>query len=92
MSEFLTFSQAAAEIPGRPHVSTLHRWRLRGINGVRLRTVRVGGKRMVERIVLREFIEAVTAATDRVPAASRTPTQRERAVVLAEKELADAGW
>ncbi len=31
----LSFAEAIARLPGSPHVSTLHRWRLRGIRGVR---------------------------------------------------------
>jgi hypothetical protein len=32
----LSLTEAAALLPGRPHVSTLHRWRLRGVRGVKL--------------------------------------------------------
>jgi hypothetical protein len=44
----VTFSQLAGRHPhrrnGRPtHVSTIHRWRLVGIRGVRLEAIRSGG-------------------------------------------------
>jgi hypothetical protein len=91
MSDLLSFSQAAAELPGRPHISTLHRWRLTGIKGVKLRTVRVGGKRMVDRISLQEFIDAVTAAADGEPIRSETPRQRERAIERAERRARKLG-
>ena len=91
MSDLLTFPQAAAELPGRPHISTLHRWRQTGVKGVKLRTVRVGGKRMVDRISLQEFIDAVTAAADDEPTRSQTPHQRERAIELAERRAKELG-
>jgi len=40
----LSLLDAAKQLPGRPHVSTLYRWRIRGVRGVRLETVLVGGR------------------------------------------------
>ena len=48
----------------RPHPSTLHRWRLRGIAGVRLETVRVGGRRLCSVEAVRRFVDRVTLARD----------------------------
>lgn len=77
----------------RPHPSTLHRWRLHGICGVKLETVRVGGRRMCTIESVRQFLVGVTAATDGepMPTDSRTPRQRERAIDRAEGELERAG-
>jgi len=61
----MSLQEAAKSLPGRPHVSTLHRWRARGVKGVRLECVRVGGRWYVTRKALQRFLRAVTAAADR---------------------------
>ena len=38
-------TKASADVPGNPHVSTLIRWALRGVKGIKLETVLVGGRR-----------------------------------------------
>jgi hypothetical protein len=75
--DYITLSQAAALLPGRPHLSTLHRWRLTGIRTIRLKTALVGGRRFTTRTWLQEFIEQTTAAAD---------------VERADRELAAEGW
>jgi len=75
----------------RPHPSTLHRWRLRGIAGVKLETVRCGGRRLCTIEAVRRFLNGVTAATDGEPVQTRTPRQRQRDIDRAEAELAEAG-
>ncbi|MEQ8211044.1 MAG: DUF1580 domain-containing protein [Lacipirellulaceae bacterium] len=72
----------------RPHPSTLHRWRLRGVSGVKLPTVKVGGRRKTSIEAVRRFIEATTAAADggSLPK-PRTNRQREAAIAAAEREL-----
>lgn len=90
--DHLTLPEAAATLPGRPHLSTLHRWRLRGVRGVRLRTCLVGGRRYTTRRWLREFSEATTAAAEETPTATSTPrADRQRAIRAAEAELAADG-
>jgi len=49
----------------RPHRATIDRWRRRGCQGVKLETVKIGGKRYVSHEALQRFVEAVTAAADR---------------------------
>lgn len=89
--EDLTLSQAARTLPGQPHLSTLHRWRLRGVRGVKLQTRLVGGRRYTTSVWLQQFIEATTAAADGTPVPTRTNKQRESSVQQAERELAEAG-
>lgn len=90
--EHLTLAQAAATLPGRPHLSTLHRWRLRGVRGVRLQTCLVGGRRFTTRRWLSEFCAASTAAGDELIAPPTMPSaNRERAIRAAEAELDAAG-
>lgn len=60
--KLLTLPEASRYLPGNPHVSTLHRWRIRGVRGVRLETVRIGGRRFVSVAALAEFCDRVTAS------------------------------
>jgi hypothetical protein len=90
-ARYLSLREAANCLPGRPHLSTLHRWRTRGVRGVRLITERVGGRRMVAADELQRFIEAVTAAADGEPTPIRSAKQRERSIESAEHELLRAG-
>jgi hypothetical protein len=62
-TRLLSLREATQLLPGRPHISTLHRWRLRGVRGIRLETVRVGGRRFVSTDALAKFIDETTKAT-----------------------------
>lgn len=90
--KYITLSQAAALLPGRPHLSTLHRWRLGGIRGVRLQTALVGGRRFTTRQWLDEFIAKTTAAADGEPVRSQAPSRLERDAERANRELEATGW
>ena len=83
----IPLATASRLIPGSPHVSTLHRWRLRGIKGVKLPTRLIGGRRFVDPDELDQFFQNVTAAADRHPVRIRTPRQREAAIEAAERDL-----
>lgn len=85
--KLLTFPQASKVLPGHPHVSTLHRWRLRGVKGVKLETMLVGGRRFVSRDALAQFVASVTAKAEAEPPPARTPRQRQRAIEAAEREF-----
>jgi hypothetical protein len=89
--QLLTLSEATRLLPGRVHVSTVHRWRLRGVQGIHLETAVVGGRRYTSREALARFSEAVTAARDGISISIRSPAARERAVIRAERELEAAG-
>lgn len=74
------------------HVSTVHRWRLRGILGIKLETIRIGGKRMTSREALQRFHERVTTAADGEPTArTESDRARERRLAKVEAELTAAG-
>jgi len=88
---YYSLREAATLLPGRPHISTLHRWRTRGIKGIRLITKKIGAHRVVEATELERFIEAVTCTADGQPTPTRTSRQRERAIEAAERELAREG-
>ncbi len=88
--DYLTLSQAANSLPGRPHLSTLHRWRLRGVRGVRLRTCLIGGRRFTTSGWLDEFIAATSAAADG-QVSTAPSSSREAAIRAAEAEIDSAG-
>lgn len=62
----LTLSAAATMLPGRPHISTMHRWRLRGVRGVRLETILVGGRRYTSWQALERFAASITSTAETV--------------------------
>jgi hypothetical protein len=53
---FIPLNEAAKQIPGRPHLSSLHRWANRGVRGVKLETVRVGNRRFVTQEAIDRFL------------------------------------
>jgi hypothetical protein len=53
---------ASVRCDGHAHPGTLHRWRLFGINGVRLECIKVGGVWHTSPQALQRFFERVTAA------------------------------
>jgi hypothetical protein len=69
--ELLTLAEAARSLPKRPSPSTLWRWHSRGIGGVRLETIMIGGRRYVAREALQDFVARLTAA--REPKAAACP-------------------
>jgi hypothetical protein len=83
----VSLNEATRILPGNPHVSTLHRWRLRGVKNTKLETVLAGGRRFTSREALDRFIAATTAAADGTPLPVRTPAKRARDIEKAEKEL-----
>ncbi len=94
IEELLSLPTAVEAATGqRPHPSTLHRWRLRGIKGVRLVTIRLGGKRLCSVESVLRFLAGVTEATDgpQQSTPARTSHQRQAAIDRAEAELDAAG-
>jgi Protein of unknown function (DUF1580) len=90
-----------ADVPGqlpdrrggkRPHVSCVYRWAQRGIRGVRLEVLQIGGTKCTSLEALQRFFERLGAADGGETTPVRTPTQRKRAVEKADTELAAAGW
>ena len=89
----ISLPQATKPTPGgRIHISTLHRWSLRGIRGVRLETVLVGGKRFTSREALDRFIAETTAVADGGSARASVLTgSRKRAIRSANDFLDSQG-
>ncbi len=63
MNEYLTLVEAATLLPGRPHRNTARRYMLKGIDGIKLRSIKLGatGNRFTTREWVDEFLSAVAA-------------------------------
>jgi len=83
----LTISQAAKSLPTRPNVSTVWRWIQRGVRGVTLDSVVIGGRRLTSKEALQSFVERSTAATDGETPRTRTSRERDRDIEQAEREF-----
>jgi hypothetical protein len=59
----ISLSMAAKTLPKPPSPACLWRWHRKGVRGVRLETVVVGGRRYTTAAAWREFVEMVTANT-----------------------------
>jgi len=90
----MSLANAAKTLPRRrqgkkPHVSTLFRWASRGVRGVRLETIRVGGTICTSTEALQRFCNALTEPD--WPPPGRTNRQRQAAIDRANRELDEAG-
>lgn len=76
----------------RVAIQAVYRWAAKGVNGVRLEVVMIGGLRATTIQALNRFVAECTAAKLGTPApAPRTSRQREAAIARAERELEAAG-
>jgi len=76
----------------KPAFSTIWRWAMRGVNGARLETVRVGSTLCTTRAAVERFIEAQSERPGEGGRTYRSPGKRERAVRKAEEILRGAGY
>jgi len=67
--------------------SSLQRWRKKGVSGVTLNTVRVGGRRMCSKADVRQFLEKVTAQADGEQASGVAHTNRQRQAAINQAEV-----
>lgn len=91
LENLVPFSDARTAFPGdkRLSLATLHRWRIKGVRGVRLETVLIGGLRYTSREAISRFIAAQNAET--TPEAAISLEQRKRQAEAAQVALAKAG-
>lgn len=61
LKDAISLSQAVDFVPRRPHVATVWRWATKGVRGVRLATVIIGGRRMVTPAALEDFLQRLNA-------------------------------
>ena len=86
--ELVTLRDATKLLPKRrggkrPHVATLYRWALRGLRGVVLETLQIGGTLCTSEEALQRFFERLTverapALETEVPSQERIETELER--------------
>lgn len=86
-SNLISFSTLARQIPpsrqGRPvAISTLHRWR-RGMRGVRLDAVCIGGTWYTSAAAFQKFCDEITRGRDSPPIPQYIPGQPDDAVDVA---------
>lgn len=96
--QLLTFSQAAARLPsdgsrGIVDVSTVRRWATRGVRGVQLEAIRIGGMRYTSVEALRRFAEAIEhGPTNGGRPRRRNPRADARRDAELDATLTAAGW
>lgn len=79
-------------LPRRPtgkrvHISACYRWLARGVRGVKLEAIRIGGTTYTSVEALQRFAERLNSATSR-PLSEPTPSQaRRKAIDRAAREL-----
>ncbi len=86
--EPIQISSAPSLIPGRPALSTVWRWVLKGIRGRKLESTMVGGRRFTTRQAIARF---VAPKEGEMPPTSVSRSQRHRQSEAAVKALADRG-
>ena len=84
-----SLTEAARQVNVSP--STVWRWAMHGVRGVKLETQVWGAKRFVTESALEQFRADCTAAANGEQPQVRTPKQRSRDADRADKELADQG-
>ena len=74
-------------------IPTTRRWAMRGIKGIRLETIQIGGRRFTSLESYARAVERWTAAAngDSVTSTSRTNRQHQAAIARDEAELAADG-
>lgn len=87
--KLISLAQATHHVPNRPTVRTVWRWHLIGVDGVRLETVKVGGRRYTSEEALERFYRRLTNPTESHPTDS---SRRAREIREAEAELQEAGF
>ncbi|MCH7725651.1 MAG: DUF1580 domain-containing protein [Planctomycetes bacterium] len=84
--ELIPLSHIARSLPNQPSPACLWRWHRRGVKGVRLETIVVGGRRYTTRAAWEEFVRRTTAEADRENADESTGRTKEN-----RRKLTDAG-
>ena len=92
----VTFSELARSLPRRRgdrpvHVATIHRWRSRGLKGIRLEAIRIGGAWHSSREAFGRFADRLTAQVEAAEVALPATTSR-RSHAEADTALTQDGW
>ena len=82
-------------LPPRPtgkriHVSAVYRWLQRGVHGIRLESIKIGGTTYTSREALQRFADKLTQpASDHTSASTSTTATRQRQINRAGQEVDD---
>ncbi|MCA9120193.1 MAG: DUF1580 domain-containing protein [Planctomycetaceae bacterium] len=95
--KLVSFAELARALPrrrrNRPvHVSTIHRWRQRGVDGVRLEAIRIGGAWHTSWEAFARFCERLTIAKSAEDRKSVTSAATPNAHSEADASLDQGGW
>jgi hypothetical protein len=82
-------TKASADVPGNPHISTLIRWALRGLKGIKLETALVGGRRFTSVEAIQRFL--VRLNEPGTVASSSASKKRQQEIACVERRLDDEG-
>jgi hypothetical protein len=77
--ELLTLGQASRSLPGKPALSTCWRWHRKGVRGIRLETIVIGGKRFTSAQAIERFALALTTASEATSTVAGGVARPERA-------------
>lgn len=94
--ELITFTDLARSLPHRRsdrpvHVATIHRWRSRGLNGICLEAVKVGGAWHTSREAFARFTGRLTAQAKGTEVCLQ-PARKQRLHKEADQSLKDSHW
>lgn len=87
--ELLTLKAARSEFPNRPSLPTIWRWILKGSKGIRLDSVRIGGRRYTSKQAVARFIQATTMADRLATRPKRKQSDRKDQSLAAAKLILD---
>ena len=73
------------------HIGTGYRWAQRGLRGIKLETLQIGGAKFTSAEALQRFFERLTSLDSGEPK-TRTVKARASQSAKANTELAAAGW
>ncbi len=89
--KLLPLSAAAEKFPGgKRHISSLHRYRLRGVGGVRLDAVKLGGRWFTSEESIDRFVAQLNGVRSDAESGSAVPRDK-TGFAEAEKNL-DRAW
>ena len=62
VDKYISINEASKRLPGRPHISSIDRWSLIGVNGVKLETIVVERRRFVTQEAIEQFLAELNAS------------------------------
>lgn len=95
--QMITFGRLARSLPRRRmdrpvHPSTVHRWRSKGIRGIRLEAVRIGGAWQTSQEAFERFVAKLTAAEEGPSPNASAPLRTKVDKDDAAEQLAKTKW